>query len=161
MNKNHKFHSCINFTDNTLINSLIRDPQYFPLVVFPCPDAVYSHDLRIQKDSIDRTLLVFLIDATWSHASKMMKKSMNLLKLPKLTFEKKYHSMFKIKQQPKVHCLSTIEAAYYLIKELKESGRIDRNINQQSLLDVFLKMVNHQIHCRNERIKNRNSCNSG
>ena len=140
----------IDFTDNIRVNSLIRDPHYFPLVAFPGYDALYCHDSQIQLESTGRTLLIFLIDATWSNALKMMKKSKNLLELPKLTFEKKYHSKFKIKRQPKDHCLSTIESAYYLIEEIKASGKIDTNINQQPLLNVFQKLVNYQIFCQNE-----------
>jgi DTW domain-containing protein len=142
----------IDFTENTQVNSLLRNPRYFPVVLFPGPDAVYTCDPLIRKESTKRTLLVFLIDATWSLAAKMMKKSRNLQGLPKLTFEKEYRSLFQIKKQPQVHCLSTIESAFYLIEELKESGKINRNLDQQPLLNVFLKMVNYQINCKKERM---------
>jgi DTW domain-containing protein YfiP len=146
------------FTDNERVNCLINNPAYFPVMLYPGSDVYYTGESRFQTKIDGKKLLFVLFDATWSMAGKMMRRSANLNDLPRLSFKNEYVSRFAIKTQPKPYCLSTIETAYHLITELKETDLIDRTIDQQGLMDVFIKMVDYQIYRHEKRTKKTISC---
>lgn len=140
------------FDDNIKTQDLINNPLFYPMVLYPGDSSISAEEINFKKVLKDRTLLIFLVDATWREARRMMYSSSSLQKLPKLSFEHEYHSVFKIKRQPKSNYLSTIESSYYLIKELQTAGVCDSGLNGEGLMDVFKKMVDFQIECREKRI---------
>lgn len=135
------------FDSNKRVQHLLQDDNYFSMVLYPDKNAYHAESFNFGKFHDGRKLLIFLIDATWSLAKKMMHRSLSLQQLPKLSFSRGYRSEFKFKKQPKDYCLSTIESSYYLIKELQSSGICNRNINTESLLNPFNVMVKYQIDC--------------
>lgn len=140
------------FDSNSKTQSLISNPSFYPMVLYPGKDACRTDELNFKEVLKDRTLLVFLIDATWVEARKMMYRSPSLQNLPRLSFSREYRSRFTIKTQPEDYCLSTIESSYYLLKELQNTGVCDSTLNGEGLMDVFKKMVDFQIGCRDKRI---------
>jgi DTW domain-containing protein YfiP len=141
------------FDNNFRTQELISDPLYYPMVLYPGKEAFYAETFNFEKSTEKKTLLVFLIDATWSFAGKMMRISKTLQELPKLSFSNEYRSKFLIKKQPKEYCLSTIESSYYLIKELQKSGVCNREINIDGLMNVFNEMVQYQLSCKEKRLE--------
>jgi len=143
--KNAELLTGIDFTDNERVNSLLQDPSYSPFVLYPGPKAVNFKTLG--KDTLPegKTLLVFVIDGTWRGARSLLNKSRNLRALPRLSFARSYSSQFVIKKQPMAHCVSTIEAIYYLCQEAEEAGYENLNANNKILMDIFKKMVDTQI----------------
>lgn len=141
----------INFAENKRVNELIKNTQYFPVLLYPGKDAFYTDNAQLKIEMKKKKLLVFLIDATWQSARKMMHLSANLQKLLKISFSNNYKSQFSIKKQPKSFCLSTIESVYYLIEELKDTELIDSKVVQHNLFTVFLKMINFQVTCYKDR----------
>lgn len=135
------------FDNNSRTQELIRDKRYYPMVLYPGKDANFAETFEFDTVAQGKTLLIFLIDATWSLAKKMMHRSPSLQKLPKLSFSREYRSNFKFKKQPADYCLSTIESSYYLIKELQKSKICATNIKAEGLLDVFNTMVQYQLDC--------------
>lgn len=133
--------------DQKLVNTLIEDPDFFPVLLYPGPDAIQANDPILKDQLQGKKLLVFIIDATWSQARQMMRLSTNLHPLPKISFQTEYRSQFYIKQQPKSYCLSTIESTYYLINELKDAKLINGSVNAEGLMTVFRKMVDYQHLC--------------
>jgi len=140
------------FDCNIRTNELISDPAYYPMVLYPGKTAQSAESFNFKDVTEGRKLLIFLIDATWVMARKMMFRSPELQKLPRLTFEREYRSEFRIKTQPADYCLSTIESSYYLIKELQASGVCDSKLNIEGLMSVFKRMINFQIECKESRI---------
>ena len=147
------------FDNNARAQKLINDPSYYSMVLYPGDDAQYTESSNFKSTLKDKKLLIFLIDATWSIARKMMSQSPSLQRLPKLSFSKEYRSIFDIKTQPADFCLSTIESSYYLIKELQAAGVCEREIDPESLITIFKKMIifqkNAVKHERNPRTKAR------
>ena len=141
------------FDDNIRTQELLSDPLYYPMVLYPGKEAFYAETFNFEKSTGKKILLVFLIDATWSFARKMMRLSKTLQELPKLSFSNEYRSKFLIKKQPKEYCLSTIESSYYLIKELQKSGVCNREINIDGLMNVFNEMVQYQLSCKEKRLE--------
>ena len=142
------------FDNNCRTQELIHDNSYFPMVLYPGKDAHHAESYNFPASTESRTLLVFLIDATWVMARKMMFRSPSLQKLPKLSFSREYRSRFLIKKQPADFCLSTIESTYYLIKELQKSGLCDCTIEAESLLNTFDRMIQYQLDCKKKRLQN-------
>lgn len=140
------------FDNNSRTKELISNPVFYPMVLYPGNDSQYAEIINFKDILKGRTLLVFLIDATWREARRMMFLSLSLQKLPHLSFKQEYHSVFKIKKQPKISYLSTIESSYYLFKELQCAGVCDSELNGEGLMTIFKKMVDFQIECRKKRI---------
>ncbi|MCX5785925.1 MAG: DTW domain-containing protein [Elusimicrobia bacterium] len=135
------------FTSNDRVNSLLRDPSYSPFVLYPGPKAVNfktpGNDLPGPEG---KTLLIFVIDGTWACAKSLLNRSQNIRALPRLSFSRSYISRFAIKKQPREHCVSTIEAIYYLGKEAEEAGYENLNAQSETLMVVFKKLVDTQIN---------------
>jgi DTW domain-containing protein YfiP len=149
------------FTDNERVNSLIRDPVYLPFVLFPGPEAVNFKTLGKEPLLEGRTLLVFVIDGTWRGARSILNKSRNIRALPGLSFSRGYISQFKIKKQPMAHCVSTIEAVYYLCEEAQEAGYEALNGQNGILMSVFKELVDTQIDHQKGKGRRREDAGAG
>ena len=140
------------FDNNVRTQLLISDLSYYPMLLYPGVNALSTENYNFKGILKGRTLLIFLIDATWREARRMMYMSPSLQKLPRLSFSREYRSRFSIKIQPKDYCLSTIESSYYLVKELQDAGVCDSELQVEGMMAVFEKMVNFQIECKTKRI---------
>ena len=140
----------VDFTDNSTVNDYIKDPSYYPVLLFPGINSLTVESGQFMKDLSGKKLLVFIIDGTWALVKKMIRLSTNLQKLQTMSFINKYKSKFIIKRQPRPFCLSTIESVYYLIEELKSRDIINKKINPNGLIKTFQKMINFQITCKND-----------
>ena len=144
------------FDNNKKTQALIRNPEYFPMILYPGKEACFAESFNFKNTIGKKKLLIFLIDATWIQARKMIFRSPSLQKLPRITFSREYRSRFAIKTQPADYCLSTIESACYLITELQKSGICNPEADTAPMISVFDRMVQYQIDCKKERYQ-RNS----
>ena len=135
------------FDSNKRVCELLSDQNYFPVILYPGKTSFYAEKFNFSDEGENRKLLIFLIDGTWNQARKMMFHSRILKNIPRITFRRKYLSKFRIKKQPADFCLSTIESAYYLIKELQKSGVCSKKTDAEPLMEIFEKMVQFQIDC--------------
>ncbi|MCM2268406.1 MAG: DTW domain-containing protein [Elusimicrobiales bacterium] len=133
------------FSRNERVNALIKDPAYVPFVLYPGPEALNFKTLGPAAFPAGKTLLVFVIDGTWRGAQRILKKSHNVRALPRLSFWGNYVSQFKIKKQPLAHCVSTIEAVYYLCCEGEAAGYERLDSGHEVLMAVFKELVDAQL----------------
>lgn len=143
----------IDFTQNKRIQTLLSDPQYYPVLMYPGDDAINAKEGNFSQRLSGKKLLVFIIDSTWFCSKKMLKLSTNITSLNKISFYGKYKSIFTFKKEPGEYCISTIESCYYLIKELQEEKYVDSKIDPSPLMNVFKKMIEFQLRKENERIE--------
>lgn len=134
------------FDHNARTQALLNDPEYYPVVLYPDEAAQDTETFPFASVLHRKKLLIFLIDATWTFAYKMITRSASLQALPHLSFREAYRSRFEIKKQPAATYLSTIESAYYLIKELQTAGVCAQNLNPEGLMDVFELLITRQKH---------------
>jgi len=137
----------IDFTKNKRVNELINNKDYEPYLLYPGEDSIKVNNEKIKNS---KAPLIFILDSTWPCSRKMLKSSLNLQKLKKLSFDHSKVSGFKFKQQPKDYCLSTIESTYCLIEQLNEYEI--ETIKQEYLNDFLLpfnEMVEYQLKCSN------------
>ena len=131
----------VDFTRNERVNALIQDPSYIPFVLYPGPKAVNFKTLANDPATEGKNLLIFVIDGTWACAKRLLNKSQNIRALPRLSFSRSYVSRFVIKRQPMPHCVSTIEAIYYLCQEAVEAGYENLNAQNEVLMSLLKKLV--------------------
>ena len=134
------------FTRDERVNALLQDPAYVPIVLYPGAEAVNFKTLGREFLPEGKTLLVFVIDGTWRSARQLLKCSRNIRALPRLSFAGEYVSRFAIKKQPMPHCVSTIEAVYYLCKEAEEAGYEKLNGQTEVLMGLLKKLVDTQLY---------------
>ena len=131
----------VDFSANHRLNELLADERYFPVVLFPGKGSI---NLSETKDFVvpnSKQLLILVIDGTWRLAKRIMRLSINLQALPKISFTPRALSRFRIKKQPADHCVSTIEAVYNLLDLLDRSGYEQLDKKHQTLLDAIESLV--------------------
>lgn len=144
----------IEFDHDEAVQSLIQDPAYTPMLLYPGRDALNLSTLTDSNPELpvlrtrlgERPLLIFLLDATWALGRKMLKLSPTLQRLPRLMFTPAAPSRYIIKQQPHPSCLSTLEATHELLLALQHAGLDDYPLPDQ-LLSVFGRMQDFQMRC--------------
>lgn len=147
---NSKIYMGIGFDNHREVQALIRDPQYIPVLLYPGKEAINLSQEGISRTFPEkRTLLVFVLDATWRLAKKMFNSSVTLQKLQRLMFIPEFKSRYIIKKQPHDWCLSTIEAVHELLLALEKSG-LDSYTDPAQMLDLFAKMQDFQVKCIND-----------
>ncbi|MDA3947072.1 MAG: DTW domain-containing protein [Helicobacteraceae bacterium] len=139
----------VDFRDNKQVNALLEDEKNLCMVLYPDEK---SHNLNKENIPVEgRQLVIFIIDATWSTAIKLLKVSTNLQALPKLSFTHTKSSQFQIKEQPEEYCLSTIESTLTILELLnKHHMEAIEKESFESFLDPFKAMIEYQIACISE-----------
>jgi DTW domain-containing protein YfiP len=137
----------IDFERAERLQELLGDRNNLPLLLYPGADAKNLSEGELTAGEVSgRQLVVFVLDATWSGARKMLRLSPSLQRLPRVMFTPSSRSRFVIKQQPHPSCLSTLEATHELLSALAKTGLDEYSLPNQ-LHEVFERMQNFQIAC--------------
>jgi DTW domain-containing protein len=137
----------VSFEQDEGVQSMIADPKNLAVLLYPGPAAMNLSEGQLPRQELgDRQLLVFLLDATWACARKMLRLSPSLQRLPRVSFSTTRQSRFVIKQQPQEGCLSTLEATHELLTALSAS-QLDEYPAPDQLLGLFGRMQDYQIKC--------------
>ena len=145
-----EIHMGIGFDAHPAVQALIADPRHFPVLLYPGETACNLSLGALQPADLGgRRLVVFLLDATWACARKMLRLSASLQRLPRIMFTPSSPSRYVIKQQPQAGCLSTLEATHELLVALERSG-LDRYPLPEQLLGLFQRMQDFQIRCASD-----------
>jgi DTW domain-containing protein YfiP len=147
---NSELHMGIAFDNDDSVQALIASPSHFPVLLYPGPQALNLSEGQLAPTDVgSRRLVVFLLDATWTGARKMLRLSPSLQRLPRIMFTPAAPSRYVIKQQPHPACLSTLEATHELLLALERSG-LDRYPRPAQLLDLFERMQAYQLKCASD-----------
>jgi DTW domain-containing protein len=138
------------FSNNLSLNELLKDPAIYPVVLYPGKTSTNLSTLSDQQRGTifpeGRQPMIIVIDGTWGTAGKMLRRSGNLVDLPRICFTPPHPSNFRVRQQPKSECFSTIEAIHHVIELVGGNYGFDRTTRaHDSLLYVFDKMVEQQL----------------
>ncbi len=145
--KHSEIHMGVGFDDHEDVQALIHDPRNLAVLLYPGETARNLSNGDLSADELGgRTLVVFLLDATWACARKMLRLSPSLQRLPRIMFTPSAPSRYVIKQQPQDGCLSTLEATHELLLAMERS-RLDRYPLPEQLLALFARMQDFQIKC--------------
>lgn len=129
------------YTGNRALERVLSDPSRHCLMLYP---GRLSKNLTLmnveERKSLapaEKKLTLIVIDGTWSTARKMVHLSQNLKAIPRVCFTPISPSNFRVRQQPRGECYSTIEAIHHTLQLFGQE--------RESLLQVFDNMVNRQI----------------
>ena len=147
-----EMHMGVEFDAHDEVQALIRDPNNFPVLLYPGREAINLSDEKNERFSAfsdqlsGRRLVVFLLDATWALGRKMLRLSPSLQRMPRIMFTPSAPSRYVIKQQPQDGCLSTLEATHELLRALERAG-LDKYPQPEQLPALFERMQDFQIRC--------------
>ncbi len=148
--KNSEIFIGIDFSNHKEVSKIINNPKINSYLLYPSSNSI---ELNTQKLPLNnKENVIFIVDSTWACSKKMIRLSKNLQELPKISFKYTEESNFKIKTQPNVYCLSTIESVFCvltLLTEQKVENLLDKELN--SFLKPFNEMVNYQLECAENR----------
>lgn len=121
---NSEVHVGIDFRRHEGVNRLIDDPNNDCRLLYPGAD---TQNLSRGEYSPHSTKLpvFFIVDSTWACASKVLRRSDHVRRLPRVGFDVPATSGFAIKRQPRPECLATIEAAHRCLTQLAAAGHED------------------------------------
>ena len=92
--------------------ALLADPQYEAYVVFPGEYAVPQQMVCRELPALPaRRPLLIILDATWTQARKMFRKSPYLAELPVLSMETEQLSRYRLRRSSRDDHLCTVEVA--------------------------------------------------
>lgn len=142
--KNSIIYRGIDFTNHTEINNILNDTNNNCFILYPGESSININEVNIQKDN--KTNVIFIIDATWPCSRAIIKNSPNISSLPKISFQYKNPSKFKIKTQPNEYCLSTIESTGCVLSQLSKHNIESLSTHQlANFLKPFEQMVEYQV----------------
>ncbi len=139
-----------NYSENPEVNSILNDPQYFSVMLYPGQKSKNLSAMTISERALlfptGKKLAIFVIDGTWATARKMVYQSSNLSSLPRICFTPPHPSQFRVRKQPNEACYSTIEAIHQTIELVGQTqGYSVESREHDSLTTVFDAMVTRQL----------------
>jgi len=135
----------VDFSEDPRVNALLDDPCFDCRLIYPGSSA-QNLSRQAYRPPPGRRPVLFLVDATWPCAKKVMRLSENLRRLPRLSFDAAAASEFLIKHQPHPMCLSTVETLDRVLELLAAAGleRYDA-ADARALLRPFRAMIEMQL----------------
>lgn len=144
---NSELHMGKGFESDEAVQALLADPANHCVLLYPGKAAKnLSTGEFAAADLGGRRLVVFLLDATWGGARKLLRLTPSLQRLPRIMFTPTTPSRYIIKQQPQEGCLSTLEAVHELLLVL-ERAHLDDYPDREQLISLFHRMQDFQMKC--------------
>jgi DTW domain-containing protein YfiP len=113
----------------------LNDPSRPAVLLWPGPGA---RDLATDPPSGPVTLIV--VDGTWSLAKKLVRVNPALARLPRYALAPSEPSQYRIRREPRLECVSTIEAIQHALAVLEKDATRFR-----PMLEPFRAMIDSQI----------------
>jgi len=129
-------HVAVKLGEVPALQARLNDPAAPPILLYPGPDAL---DLAEAPPVGPVTLVV--LDGTWWQAKKLFQQNPELALLPRYSLSPSSPSRYRIRREPALHCISTIEAIGEALSLLEPAG-----FNREAWLSPFEAMVEHQLH---------------
>ena len=134
------------------LQTMLCDPQWQPYVVFPGeyvePPERVIHTLPATPSNDGKRPLLILLDATWSEARKMFRKSPYLAQFPVLSLQPEQFSRYQLRRSRREDHFCTSEVAA-LCLELS-SHHQDRRAGK--VLERYLEVYTHHYLCAKNQV---------
>lgn len=129
-----QLHVGTQFDDVASVRQVFDDPSARPLLLFPDDGAMYPDEL------VERPTHLFIVDGTWSTATKIVRRSRWLNALPKLRLRPPEPGRYRIRREMSDVGMATVEATARALEALSgRPGAFD------ALLAPFELMVESQL----------------
>ena len=131
-------HVGVAWDGSDVLREACSDPERPPVLLYPGPDA---RDILQEPPQAPVTLIV--VDGTWSHARTIVRDNPELAGLPRFAFDAPEPSNYRIRKEPRLEYVSTIEALMHVL------GAIEGDPERfRALLQPFEAMVDAQLRAR-------------
>ena len=134
--ENAERHVAVKLDEVPALRARLSDPTAPAVLLYPGDEA---HDLAQAPPAGPVTLVV--LDGTWWQAKKLFQQNPELAELPRYSLSPSAPSRYRIRREPELHCISTIEAIGEALTWLEPPG-----FDREALLRPFEAMVEHQLH---------------
>lgn len=128
----------VRWDDHAGLARALSDPARPPALLFPGPGA---KNILTERPPGPITLIV--VDGTWSQAKNLVRDNDVLRALPRYAFAAPEPSEYRIRKEPDVAFVSTIEALMHVLGVLE-----DQPPRFRALLEPFRAMVDAQLACQ-------------
>ncbi len=141
-----ELHVGVSVADSPALVRAMRDPERPPVLLYPGEGAI-----DVVKNPPRGPVTLVVVDGTWSQAKKIVKSDPELARLPRYAFTPDRPSEYRIRREPSLECVSTIEALMQVL------GVLEGDPNRfRALLAPFRAMVDMQIeHARNKNTRHK------
>ncbi len=144
-------HVAVKLSEVPGFTARLSDPAAPPILLYPGPEA---RDLAEAPPDGPVTLVV--LDGTWWQAKKLFQQNPELARLPRYSLSPSAPSRYRIRREPALHCVSTIEAIGEALTLLEPPG-----FDREAWLLPFDAMVEHQLHFAQSHNARRHLANRG
>lgn len=143
--ENAERHVAIKLGEVPTLRARLEDPEAPAILLYPGEGAVdLAHSLP------EGAVTLVVLDGTWWQAKKLFQQNPELSRLPRYGLTPTAPSRYRIRREPALHCISTIEAIGEALSLLEPSG-----FDREALLRPFDAMVEHQLHYAEHRGERR------
>ncbi|HET7505516.1 MAG TPA: tRNA-uridine aminocarboxypropyltransferase [Kofleriaceae bacterium] len=133
-----ELHVGVRWGDSAPLARALADPARPPILLYPGPGA-----RDILRDPPRGPVTLVVVDGTWSQARTVVRDNPVLQALPRYAFATPEPSQYRIRREPRVEYVSTIEALMHVLGLLEGDPARFR-----SLLDPLRAMVDAQLACQ-------------
>jgi DTW domain-containing protein len=139
-----ELHVGIEWDQHPAVLRALADPTRKAALLYPGKDAI-----DVGEHPPDEPVTLFVVDGTWAQTKKLVRKNPALARLPRYAFTPRAPSEYRIRKEPRLDYVSTIEALAHVLSCLEgaEDGRFERLLLPfRALIDT---QIDHQtrIHC--------------
>lgn len=124
----------VDFASDPEAVAALSDPAAPAILLYPSPGARPLSDVPPES-----AVTLVVVDGTWWQAQKLLKLNPLLRTLPHYCLSPSTPSRYRIRREPAIHCVSTIEAVARALAELEANADVSR------VLAPFDAMVEHQL----------------
>jgi DTW domain-containing protein YfiP len=128
-------HVGMRWDGNAALRAALSDPGRPPILLYPGPGAK-----DILREPPDGPVTLVVVDGTWSQAKTVVRDNPVLAALPRYAFTAPEPTEYRIRREPRMEYVSTIEALMHVLGALE--GDADRF---RALLTPFRAMVDAQL----------------
>ncbi len=130
-----KLHVGVRWEDSEEFRAAVSDPSHPPILLYPGPEA-----RDVLADPPEGPVTLIVVDGTWSQAKNVVRDNAVLASIPRYAFRAPEPSNYRIRREPKVEYVSTIEALMHVLGALEGDPERFR-----SLLVPFNAMIDAHI----------------
>ncbi len=140
-----ELHVGIRWNESPALAAALADPGRPAILLYPGPGA-----RDILRDPPAGPVTLVVVDGTWSQAKNVVRDNPILQALPRYAFASPEPSQYRIRREPCVEYVSTIEALMHVLGALESEPAKFR-----ALLDPLNAMVDAQLACQAARPQRR------
>lgn len=127
------------------LSSLLSDPNYEPVLLFPSPGAlVLNHHLA---EKLKRPVHLIVPDGNWSQARKLHSRHPELSRIPRWMVERQSSATYFLRKEARENGMSTLEAIALAL------GFIEGPRTQDELLRVYQRKLHQTLKARGLRVE--------